>query len=147
MFGKIRLLEQSDFGKGYLNLLSQLTEVGDIDHADFAAHLEKINQNKASHQIWVVPNLENTQILATATLLIEPKFIHNCGAVGHIEDVVVLDAARGLGLGKKLIDHLVVQAKLNPKCYKVSLYCKPELARFYQKSNLVVKDTQMVFYF
>ena len=147
MFDKIRLLEVGDYYKGYLNLLGQLTQVGNIEYSDFVANIDLINQNSNNHQIWVIPNLDETQILASGTLLIEPKFIHNCGSVGHIEDIVVSDSARGLGLGQQIVQHLIAQAKLNPKCYKVSLYCKPELTKFYQKSNLQIKDTQMVLYF
>lgn len=42
---------------------------------------------------------ENKEIIASATLLIEHKFLHECGSVGHIEDVVVHDSQRGKRLG------------------------------------------------
>lgn len=40
-------------------------------------------------------------IVACATLLVEHKFLRECGNVGHIEDVVVHDSQRGKGLGLK----------------------------------------------
>lgn len=42
---------------------------------------------------------ENRDIIASATLLVEHKFLHACGSVGHIEDVVVHDSQRGKKLG------------------------------------------------
>lgn len=42
---------------------------------------------------------ENKDIIASATLLLEYKFLHECGNVGHIEDVVVHDSQRGKRLG------------------------------------------------
>ena len=146
MFQNIRLLEENDYYKGYLDLLSQLTQVGTIGYPKFCSTLNHIRQNSANHQIWVIPNIDNTKILGSGTLLIEPKFIHNCGSVGHIEDIVVADSARGLGLGQMIVQHLIAQASQNSACYKISLYCKPELAMFYQKSNLIPKDVQMVLY-
>lgn len=46
------------------------------------------------------------RILGTGQLLVEQKLIHSAGLAGHIEDVVVDSAARGLGLGKVLIEKL-----------------------------------------
>lgn len=41
------------------------------------------------------------QIVATATAAVERKFIHACGKVSHIEDVVVDQACRGKKLGQR----------------------------------------------
>jgi ribosomal protein S18 acetylase RimI-like enzyme len=48
----------------------------------------------------VVVDKRTGRIVGAGTLLIEPKFIHQCGWTGHIEDIVVHEDARGLGLGK-----------------------------------------------
>lgn len=48
----------------------------------------------------VVVDKRTGRIVGAGTLLIEPKFIHECGWTGHIEDIVVHEDARGLGLGK-----------------------------------------------
>lgn len=44
---------------------------------------------------------EKGRIIAAATLLLEHKFIRNCGTAGHIEDVVVDSTYRGLKLGAR----------------------------------------------
>lgn len=40
------------------------------------------------------------RIVGTASLIVERKFTHHCGKVGHIEDVVTDEACRGKGFGK-----------------------------------------------
>lgn len=41
------------------------------------------------------------RILGTAALIVERKFIHGCGKVGHVEDVVVDERARGGRIGQR----------------------------------------------
>ena len=48
-----RPLEAGDFGKGYLDLLAQLTTVGTIDQAAFTKRLEEI-QADTHHTILVI---------------------------------------------------------------------------------------------
>ena len=81
-----RLLKKEDFSKGFLSLLSQLTLVGDVSKQEFVSRLKDVMKNK-NHFVYVME--QNNKIVSCATLFIEPKFIHNCGFVGHIEDVVV----------------------------------------------------------
>ncbi|KAF6252261.1 acyl-CoA N-acyltransferase, partial [Scenedesmus sp. NREL 46B-D3] len=83
------------------------------------------------------------QLLGTACLIIERKFIHSCGKVGHIEDVVVDAAARGHKVGQRLIDELVCVAKQRG-CYKVILDCAEHNIPFYEKCGLSRKEVQMV---
>ncbi|KAF6250858.1 hypothetical protein COO60DRAFT_1464780 [Scenedesmus sp. NREL 46B-D3] len=83
------------------------------------------------------------QLLGTASLIIERKFIHSCGKVGHIEDVVVDAAARGHKVGQRLIDELVCVAKQRG-CYKVILDCAEHNIPLYEKCGLSRKEVQMV---
>jgi glucosamine-phosphate N-acetyltransferase len=43
------------------------------------------------------------EVIGSATLLLEQKFIHNCAKRGRIEDVVVDDRYRGKQLGKNYL--------------------------------------------
>eukprot|EP00878_Enallax_costatus_P031181 GHUV01034075.1.p1 GENE.GHUV01034075.1~~GHUV01034075.1.p1 ORF type:complete len:134 (+),score=26.98 GHUV01034075.1:319-720(+) len=85
------------------------------------------------------------KLVGTASLIVEKKFIHSCGKVGHIEDVVVDEAARGQKLGQRLIEELISIAK-QQGCYKVILDCGEHNVPFYEKCGLTKKEVQMVKY-
>ncbi len=135
----IRKLEPQDFFKGYLDLLSQLTSVGNISYNQFVKTFELLNSD-----IYVIE--ENNQIIATGTLLIEQKFIHACGKVGHIEDIVVDRDHRGKYLGYTIVNFLINKGKYEG-CYKVILDCNNENIAFYQKLGFEIKEIEMAMYF
>jgi len=137
-----RLLQSSDFNKGFLELLSQLTTVGDITIENFAKKLLDISKNPL-HKIFVLEH-EN-KIISCATLLVEEKFIHSGSRVGHVEDVVVHSGYRGMQLGKKMIDFLSKQAE-KMGCYKILLDCSEENVPFYQKCFYQHKGAYMAKY-
>eukprot|EP01028_Stygiella_incarcerata_P012001 TRINITY_DN719_c0_g1_i7.p1 TRINITY_DN719_c0_g1~~TRINITY_DN719_c0_g1_i7.p1 ORF type:complete len:109 (-),score=27.19 TRINITY_DN719_c0_g1_i7:143-469(-) len=86
--------------------------------------------------------VRDEEIIGCATLVLEQKLIHDFSTVGHVEDVVVSDTARKLGIGKKLLDALYEDAK-QCNCYKVILDCKDELVPFYEKAGYQAKERQM----
>jgi len=81
-------------------------------------------------------------VAGTATLYILEKLIHSGGKVGIVEDVAVSEYARGLGLGKLLIDTLVEQAK-KQNCYKVVLSCAEHNVAFYEKCDFHKHEVTM----
>jgi glucosamine-phosphate N-acetyltransferase len=139
----LRLLEQNDYNLGYLALIEQLTNVGKITIDEWNNRYHEIKNNSCI-QIWVI--VENHTIIASGTLILEPKFIHNNGKVAHIEDIVVDKSKQGLGIGKKLLDALVNVAK-NNECYKVILNCSNKNIGFYEKLGFIPKEIQMAHYF
>jgi glucosamine-phosphate N-acetyltransferase len=138
-----RQLEINDYNLGYLKVLEQLTSVGDISYEEWTTRYNEI-QNNPCIQVWVM--VDTNTIIATGTIILEPKFIHNTGKVGHIEDIVVDKDKNGLGIGKKLIDDLVNIAR-NNGCYKVILNCSEKNVGFYEKAGFKLKDKQMALYF
>ena len=140
---QFRNLQKNDFNLGYLDLLSQLTEVNknNISSEKFSNFIDKLGEN---HKIIIIIN--NNKIIATGTLLIENKIIHSISKVGHIEDIVVDSNSKGLGIGKKIVNYLTNLAKEN-NCYKVILNCNDHNIGFYQKCGYQKKETQMVKYF
>jgi len=137
-----RLLEKTDFEKGFLELLSQLTTVGDITKNEFMKRFNQILKNK-NHRVYVLE--QNNKIVSCATLFLEPKFIHDCGFVGHVEDVVVDKFCRGQKLGKKIIDFLTSEAE-RLGCYKILLDCSDKNVGFYQKCLYEKKGAYMAKY-
>ena len=131
----IREIQMKDIDQ-CLNLLSQLTMVGDIENQE-----DILNQIKQQNiTIYVIE--DNNSILGISSILIEQKFIHNGGRVGHIEDVVVNKKSRGLGVGKMLIEKCVEKAK-QEGCYKVILDCDRKNVGFYTKCGFHEKDVCM----
>ena len=140
---EFRNLQKNDFNNGYLDLLSQLTEVNkeNISFDNFCNFIDNLNNQ---HKIIVI--IHENKIVASGTLLIENKIIHGISKVGHIEDIVVDSECRGFGLGKKIVTYLTDLSKKN-NCYKVILNCKEENCGFYKKCGYEKKETEMVQYF
>ena len=136
-----RKLEESDYHKNYLQLLSQLTQVGHISPEEFTKILAKIQS-----QIWVVEDTAANKIVASASIFLEQKIIHDGGVVAHLEDVVVDQSYRGNQLGQKLIANIVEKAR-ESGAYKIIADCKTELLSFYSKNGFEKRGEQIAIYF
>ncbi|KAG2379317.1 hypothetical protein C9374_007456 [Naegleria lovaniensis] len=137
-----RPIEPSDYDKGYLALLSQLTTVGDISRESFQKRLSQLDPN--TYRIVVIEDPNSHRIVAAATVFVEKKFVHECGSVGHIEDVVVDSNVRGQHLGVKVIE-ACKQFAQQQGCYKTILDCSEKNVKFYEKCGFVRKEIQMRF--
>uniref|UniRef100_A0A914QY58 Glucosamine 6-phosphate N-acetyltransferase n=1 Tax=Panagrolaimus davidi TaxID=227884 RepID=A0A914QY58_9BILA len=130
---KIRPLGTRDFDNGFLQLLSQLTVVGEVTSKEALDRFNTMaSMNPLSYYITVIEDIETQKIVGSATLVIELKFIHGIGCRGRIEDVVVDKEKRGLGLAA-ILNKTLVQLAKNLKVYKLSLECKDALIPFYEK--------------
>ncbi len=125
----IREIEEDDLEKGFLESLDFLRKASDIDKNKAKEILEKIKQNP-DHIIHVA--VDDNKIVGSTTLLVEQKFIHDGGLVGHIEDVVVRKDYEGKGIGIKLVMSLLECAK-EKNCYKTILDCKDDVKQFYER--------------
>lgn len=139
----IRNLDPTDYERGYLELLSQLTSTPTIGYIQFTDFVTRLN---SEHQIIVIQDISTNTIVGTGTILIESKLIHGLGKVAHIEDIVTNSNFRGRGLGALLINHLVQQAQ-QAGCYKVILDCGEHNIGFYSKCGFEQKGVQMAKYF
>ena len=126
---KIREIEEDDLENGFLETLDFLRNASNLDKNKAKEILKKIKQNP-NHIIHVA--IDNKKIVGSTTLLIEQKFIHNGGLVGHIEDVVVRKDYEGKGIGIKLVTSLLERAK-EKNCYKTILDCKDDVKQFYER--------------
>ena len=115
----VRSLCLEDYDQGYLALLSQLTSVGDISREEWEARWHQMMDCNSTYYVIVVEDRSMARVVGAATLVRERKFIHSCGSVGRLEDVVVSDDYRGRQLGKLLVTTASLLAvKLG--CYKVT---------------------------
>lgn len=125
----IREIEEGDLKNGFLETLDFLRNASDLDKNKANEILKKIKQN-TNHIIYVA--IDNKKIVGSTTLLIEQKFIHDGGLVGHIEDVVVRKDYEGKGIGIKLVTSLLERAK-EKNCYKTILDCTDDVKQFYER--------------
>jgi len=125
----IREIEEDDLEKGFLESLDFLRKASNIDKNKAKEILKKIKLNP-NHIIHVA--IDDKKIVGSTTLLIEQKFIHDGGLVGHIEDVVVRKDYEGKGIGIKLVTSMLERAK-EKNCYKTILDCKDDVKQFYER--------------
>jgi len=134
---EIRLFRKSDLNKGLMNCLSELGEihskVGDIPQ--ILKH-----RSKCGVKTFVVE--DNNRIIATASLLLQSKFRYK-EKCGYIEDVCVAKDFQRKGIGKLLIDYVILQAKREP-CYKLVLFTTEENIGFYK--NIGFSQQEAIFF-
>lgn len=139
----IRPLSVSDDKHGYIDLLSQLTECGKPTHDEFKRRFYQMKQCLNTYYVLVLEDLNlNKQIIGTATLVCEKKFIRQLATRGRIEDVVVDNRYRGQQLGKLLVELLTKLARDKCDCYKISLECNDDLVKFYQQFGYAHEEKQ-----
>jgi len=138
---KIRQIQENDLFQGFLESLDSLRKASDLEEDNAKLILKKIRSNQ--NHVIMVADLEG-QIVGSITLLIEPKFIHQGGQVGHIEDVVVRSELQSKGIGEQLVNAALEYAK-NHGCYKTILDCDDNVKPFYEKIGFKRNSNAMRF--
>jgi len=138
---KIRQIQENDLFQGFLKSLDSLRKASDLEESSAKLVLKKIRSNQ--NHVIMVADLDG-QIVGSITLLIEPKFIHQGGLVGHIEDVVVHSEFQGKGIGEQLVNAALEYAK-NHDCYKTILDCDDNVKPFYEKIGFKRNSNAMRF--
>ena len=136
----IRPLKLSDYSNNYVETLKVLTTVGEIPLDKFTKLFHHWESLPLYHP-HVITNEEGT-VVATGMLFVEKKLIHECGSVGHIEDISVATTEQGKKLGKTMILELTEIAG-REGCYKVILDCDEKNAGFYEKCGYSVAGVEM----
>lgn len=142
---KMRPLVASDYDRGILDVLKVLTTVGDISKSQFT---EQFNYWKTKQDIFhtlVILN-ERDRVVGCGTVLIERKLIHECGRVGHIEDIAVAKDQQGKKLGLRIINALTEIGRAQG-CYKIILDCSEHNVKFYEKCGFKRGGAEMVLKF
>ena len=133
---KIRLLQEQDFTNGFIECLETLghcqTKLTDMMH---------VYKQRKKHKIKTFVVVVGSRVIGTASLILEPKFRYK-EQCGHIEDVCVIPDQQGIGVGKKIINHIIQYAK-DKKCYKLILSSNPKNIVFYEKLGFKNHESQL----
>ncbi len=122
----IRAMYATDFQRGFREVLGALSSVTLSDEAAMLVFRKRLRS-----RVLTFVAIADDRVVGTASLLIETKFIHNGGCVGHIEDVAVLPDLQGHGVGHALVQHLIEECR-KARCYKVILDCDPTIIHWYE---------------
>ena len=137
----IRELKEDDIQKGFLKTLDTLRQTSSITQEKALEIFKEIKINPK--HIIIIAEL-NGEIIGTTTLLVEPKFIHQGGFVGHIEDVVVSKEFQGQKIGEKIIKYVLKLAE-NHSCYKTILDCSDDVKSFYEEIGFKQHSNELRF--
>ncbi|UQC89296.1 acetyltransferase [Colletotrichum lupini] len=141
----VRALRQSDYNTGFLDCLRVLTTVGEIGEAQFAERYQWLSKSDG-YYILVIEDTNTKTVVGTGALIVERKFIHNLGLVGHIEDIAVAKDQQGKKLGLRIIQALdFIAAKVG--CYKSILDCSEANEGFYVKCGFRRAGLEMAHYY
>ncbi|KAJ5705475.1 hypothetical protein N7536_001164 [Penicillium majusculum] len=134
-----------DYNRGYLDVLRVLTTVGDITEEAWNQRYDWITSRNDEYYMLVVCDGAD-RVVGTGSLIVERKFIHSLGMVGHIEDIAVEKNQQGKKLGLRIIQALdFVAAQVG--CYKSILDCSEVNEGFYVKCGFKRAGLEMAHYY
>ncbi|KMP02934.1 Glucosamine-phosphate N-acetyltransferase-like protein [Coccidioides immitis] len=141
----IRPLRKSDFSNGYLEVLRVLTTVGEFSFEQWSERYDWMAKRNDEYYLLVICD-ETGRVVGTGSLIVERKFIHALGLVGHIEDIAIEKNQQGKKLGLRMINALdYVAAKVG--CYKSILDCSEANEGFYVKCGFKRAGLEMAHYY
>lgn len=140
-----RPLQRADYHAGFLDVLRVLTTVGDISEEKWDERFEWMAKRGDEYFLLVIVDGEG-KIVGTGALVVERKFIHNLGLVGHIEDIAVAKDQQGKKLGLRIIQALDYVAE-KVGCYKTILDCSEANEGFYVKCGFKRAGLEMAHYY
>ncbi|KAF2083904.1 putative glucosamine-phosphate N-acetyltransferase [Saccharata proteae CBS 121410] len=141
----LRPLRRSDYHAGFLDVLRVLTTVGDISEAQWNERYDWMARRNDSYFLLCILD-DKDAIVGTGALIVERKFIHGLGLVGHIEDIAVKRDQQGKKLGLRVIQALDFVAE-KVGCYKTILDCSEANEGFYVKCGFKRAGLQMAHYY
>jgi glucosamine-phosphate N-acetyltransferase len=136
---EVREMTVTDLEHGVLESLASLAEVGLTAAEAVPFFHERLRAGVRTYVACV-----GDEVVGTASLLVERKFIHRGGLVGHIEDVAVRRDTQRKGVGTALVRHATEEAR-RLGCYKVILNCLDDRVSFYTRLGFYWKDNGLRF--
>ncbi|EDN06641.1 glucosamine 6-phosphate N-acetyltransferase [Histoplasma capsulatum] len=141
----IRPLRRSDYFSGYLDVLRVLTAVGDFTVEQWNERYDWMAKRGEEYFLLVICD-GSGRVVSTGSLIVERKFIHSLGMVGHVEDIAVEMGQQGKKLGLRMIQALDFVAQ-KVGCYKSILDCSEANEGFYLKCGFKRAGLEMAHYY
>jgi len=135
----VRPLQSDDFSRGFVDLLKQLTSVGEVTEENYKERFYEMKSCRGTYYNTVIVDKSNDKVIGAASLIVERKFIHHCAKRGIIEEVIISDLYRGKSLGKLIVNILIELGK-SLGCYKITLNCTDQMIAFYQRLGFVAEE-------
>ena len=132
---QFRPIKKSDLDEVFI-LLNQLKEI-DLGSVQKQKAWDDFVSNSSSNSI---VGIFNKKIVAYGSIVIENKIRGE--VAGHIEDIVVDKEVRGKMVGVSLIRELIAIAQ-KKSCYRITLFCKEKLEKFYSRNGFKVDSILM----
>jgi len=130
-----RAVKRSDL-KEVVVLLNQLKEI-DVSKINLNKAWSDFISNSSSNSI---VGIYNNKVVAYGSLVVENKIRGE--VAGHIEDIVVDSDVRGKMIGVTLIKELIKIGEIKG-CYRITLFCKETLVKFYSRNGFEVNNIVM----
>lgn len=130
-----RAVKRSDLNEVVV-LLNQLKEI-DVSKINLNKAWSDFISNSSSNSI---VGIYNNKVVAYGSLVVENKIRGE--VAGHIEDIVVDSNVRGKMIGVALIKELIKIGKIKG-CYRITLFCKETLVKFYSRNGFEVNNVVM----
>lgn len=130
-----RAVKRSDL-KEVAVLLNQLKEI-DVSKINLNKAWSDFISNSSSNSI---VGIYNNKVVAYGSLVVENKIRGE--VAGHIEDIVVDSNVRGKMIGVALIKELIKIGEIKG-CYRITLFCKETLVKFYSRNGFEVNNVVM----
>ena len=130
-----RAVKRSDL-KEVIVLLNQLKEI-DVSKINLNKAWSDFISNSSSNSI---VGIYNNKVVAYGSLVVENKIRGE--VAGHIEDIVVDSNVRGKMIGVALIKELIKIGEIKG-CYRITLFCKETLVKFYSRNGFEVNNVVM----
>ena len=122
-----------------------LTTVGEPSKSAFNERYDFMASRNDTYYILVICD-SVSRVVGTGAVIVERKFIHNMGLVGHIEDIAVDKNQQGKKLGLRIIQALDYVAE-KVGCYKCILDCSETNEGFYVKCGFKRAGLEMAHYY
>jgi len=130
-----------------MDVMRVVARTGWVSEEAWEERCEWLRTMGSTYLVLVVtaPNLDGTgeKIVASGTLMLERKFVHNMGIVGHVEDVAVGRDQKGKKMGLRILEALLYAATAKG-CYKTIVNCTESNEAFHAQCGFSKEGSQMV---